>query len=788
MFNDYLKSGWRNFIKYKSYSTINLFGLTMGFAAALLLFLIIRYENSFDRFHTKVDRIYRVGNSYTTGGFDEMIVTPQIPAMEKEYPDIIGATRFFSSEEIVAHDDEFTRISYHIVDPGFAEMFDFKMVSGDLKQALASPNQIVLTRSAATELFGNTDPMGKTVSFVNEKIIFTVAAIAEDPPKNSTLQFETLIPWENAPDWLDIDQSGNWYNTFMEGYVLLDPETSTEELEEKLVFFKNTHFLEERRASWNVLLLPMSQEHFRITKNKQMITILGIIAGAILLISCFNYTNMCVAQTLKRTREIGLRRILGGLRRQLTFQFMTESLITCVLSILLGIGITLLALPYINRYYDFGIAVNLRQNQSIFFFLLLICVATCFISTIAPALALSGLKPALAMKSAVKSGKPAEYVRRGLVVLQFTASAVLIIGTAVVLQQTHYMKSQDLKLNHNNVIAIDTWPDLFRDPDKARQGFFTLRKELQNMTAIKAATFTSGIPGEYNENYNTFILVDSTESKRVSLRKLYVDENFFETFDMKIVMGRGFSPEIEGDKQAIVINETALKEFGGTGIGNIDLTENGAGDRRLHVIGVVEDYYYQSLQRSIQPLVHFYTPESINHLAVRLESDRIQDGLSLLKEEWNALGPYEPFNYRFVDKSFDNLYKEQDRLSATSSLFSLIAIVIAGLGLCSVAAYAVRVRRKEISIRKVLGASVLSIMMKLSGAYGLMILAGFLLACPIVYYLATAFLDGFAYRIELSYILFSGVGLVIFILSMLVVGVLSGRAALENPVNALKEE
>jgi putative ABC transport system permease protein len=255
-----------------------------------------------------------------------------------------------------------------------------------------------------------------------------------------------------------------------------------------------------------------------------------------------------------------------------------------------------------------------------------------------------------------------------------------------------------------------------------------------------------------------------------------------------MVIGRGFSPEIESDKQAVVINETALKEFGGTGIENMGLMENGAGDRRLHVIGVVEDYYYQSLQRSIQPLVHFYTPESVNHLAVRLESDRIQDGLSLLKQKWNALYPYEPFNYRFVDKSFDNLYKEQDRLSATASLFSLIAIVIAGLGLCSVAAYAVRVRRKEVSIRKVLGASVLSIMVKLSQAYGIMILAGFLLACPIVYYLANEFLDGFAYRIKLSYILFSGVGLAIFILSMMVVGVLSGRAALENPVNALKEE
>ena len=219
MFKNYLKCGWRNFIKYKSYSLINIFGLALGFSAALLLFLIIRYENSFDRFHTKVDQIYRVGNSYTTGGFDDLIVTPQIPAMEKEYPDIIHASRFFALYDIVANDDRYSQISSHLVDPGFSEMFDFKMVKGNLRQALSLPNQIVLTKSVAAKLFGYEDPIGKSLSFVNEKIHFTVAAIAEDPPKNSTLQFETLISWENAPAWLDVDQSGSWYNTFMHGYI-----------------------------------------------------------------------------------------------------------------------------------------------------------------------------------------------------------------------------------------------------------------------------------------------------------------------------------------------------------------------------------------------------------------------------------------------------------------------------------------------------------------------------------------------------------------------------------------
>src|SRR5690606_21040643 len=256
MISNFFKLGWRNFTKYMSYSLINIFGLSIGFSSALLLFLIIRYENSFDGFHSKADRIYRVGNSYKDGNFDDMIVTPQVPLMEKEYPEIVHSSRFHGSEDILGHGDVYTRSSYHVVDPGFGELFEFPMIAGDLRKALASPNQIVLTQSTARQLFGENDPMGKTVRLVNEKIEFTVAAIAADPPKNSTLWFQALIPWANAPKWLDLDQAGNWYNTFMIGYIEVAPGTSKDDLEQKLLAFRDTHFLEERRETWSILLLP----------------------------------------------------------------------------------------------------------------------------------------------------------------------------------------------------------------------------------------------------------------------------------------------------------------------------------------------------------------------------------------------------------------------------------------------------------------------------------------------------------------------------------------------------
>lgn len=787
MISSYLKSGWRNFLKYKSYSLINIFGLSIGFSSALLLFLIIRYENSFDRFHSKADRIYRVGNSYKGGGSDDLIVTPQVPLMEKEYPDIIHSSRFHGAEDILGYADAFVRSSYHVVDPGFADMFDFRMITGDLKKALASSNQIVLTRSKAQSLFGDEEPMGKSIRLVNEKMEFTVAAIAEDPPKNSTLQFEALIPWTNAPKWLDIDQAGNWYNTFMVGYVELAPGSSKDEVEEKLSVFKDTHFLEERRATWSVLLLPLTEEHFRLAGNQAMITVLGIISAAILLISCINFTNLSIAQTLKRTKEVGLRRVLGSLKRHVTFQFMIEALITCAIAMFTGVAITWLVLPYMNHYYDFGVTIDFQGNQMLIVFLVFVCILPGLFASVGPSLALSGLKPITAIKGIVRGGPSGEYLRRVLLVLQFTASIILLIGTAIIWQQTYYMKTQDLRFDQANVVAIDTWPELFKDPEKARQGFLSFRNELEKETAVEAASFVSGIPGEYDENYNGFASADAPDGEKISLRKVYVDHNFFKTFDMGIVMGRDFSAEIESDKNAVIINEAAMREFGWTNIENKEILEGGGG-KRLAVIGIVQDYYYQSLKRSIQPLVHFYTPDNVSRLAVRLKPGRIEEGLTLLRSKWDAMGPYEPFGYRFVDKSFDSLYKEQDRLSATCSLFSLIAVAISCLGLISITAYSIRLRRKEVSIRKVLGASMAEIVLKLSRAYGVMIMIGFVLACPVVYYLGNSFLAGFANRIELSPFVFAGVGVGIFVLAMFIVGWLSGKAALENPVDALKEE
>jgi putative ABC transport system permease protein len=786
MLRNYVKIGWRNILKFRSYSLINILGLSIGFAATLLLLLIVNYENSYDKFHADYTNIYRVATQESAGSMSDLIVTPQIPMMESEYSDIIRATRFFDQWNMLQHEDKSTLTPYHIVDPEFADMFDFQTIRGDVKKALSTPNQMVVTESFAKKLFGKDDPMGQTVSIKDEDLHFTIGAVVEDPPQNSSLDFNVLIPWVNAPSWLDVDQAGNWYNTFMTGYVQLAPQVKPSETEEKLRSFVQDHFLEDRKSS-QIVLLPLSDEHFRVTNNKRLISILGIIAVAILLISFLNFMNLSVSQLLGRTKEIGVRKVMGSRRMQLINQFTVEGFIISLIAVAVGVFAVYLTLPLVNTYFGFDIRIKITENLSILYFVAGICIFTLFICALWPSIALSGLNPVNSMKGIISSKKSGGYFRKGLLVLQFSSSLLLIIGTVVIWSQVRYMKNRDLKFSGEHVVSMLSWPELFKDPEKTKQDLLALRDQLEGETIFKSATLTQCVPGEYDENYNGFEWVDSTESKTVSLRQTTIDHKYFDTFKMNIVLGRNFSPEKESDKEAVIINESAMKAYGWEDINNKQL-RSGGGDMVFTVIGVVEDYYYQSLKRSIQPVIHFYNPEVSTRLAVRLDPERIQEGLDLLESKWNAMGPYEPFDYTFVDEAFDALYKEQERMGTTATLFSVIAVMIAALGLFSITSYNIRLRRKEIGIRKVLGASVMSIVAGLSKNYIILIVLAFLIAFPVIYYLSDAFLTDFNYRIDLSPWIFISGGALVFFTAMLIVTIQSGRASMENPVNSIRDE
>ena len=786
MLKNFMKSGWRSFVKYKTNSFINVLGLSLGISATILLYLIINYEKSFDQFHDGFENIYRVGEKYPNGETSNMIVTPLLPALSDEYPEIESTTRFLQWSDLFLYKEEAFHFSFHLVDRGFPSMFSFKEIYGNLEEALSAPGNIVLTESISEKLFDTTNPVGEVLKMKDLDKAVVVAAVVQDPPKNSTLQFEALLSWPASPNQLDEDQAGNWYNTFMTGYVRLSDNTSPEALEAKTADFTKKYYLPERKDRL-VTFFPLAGEHSRNTANDRTLYILAIIAVAILVISCVNFINLSFSQSLVRTKEIGIRKVIGSRKSQLILQFLVESLVTTVSAVVLGLALVYLLAPYVNRYYDLDISFETLKRFDSILLVSGICLFIGAISSMVTSILFSNVHVIKSLKQKIKWSNSGQWLQKGLIVFQFCISLIFISGTMVIWKQIDFMKSQDLKFSGSNVVAIDAYSSYFKDPDEATKRLQQLRENLSAETAIEHVSLSQNVPGKYWDNYNTFITQDSAEIKSIHLKQITVDHNYFDALGIKILKGRDFSRLISSDKGAVVINASAMKKFGWQDIHNKFL-QSKSDTTKLQVIGVVEDYHYRSLKQSIEPLIHHYNAKISNKLLVKLNPLRLSDGLQVLKNAWATLDPYQAFAYSFIDEDFDQLYKTQERLGITTSAFSTIAVVLALLGLFSISTFEVKNRKKEIGIRKAVGATLFQIVLLLSKKFTFLISIAFVIAVPVIYFLSLEFLSDFTYRIKVSPFVFITSGVIIFFLAISIVAWKSGQAAFENPVNALKDD
>ena len=534
----------------------------------------------FDTFHTDSKEIYRVGILWGEDGESDMIVTPQIPLMTAELPDIIQGTRFGTWEDIFSYEDKFVRSVYHLVDSGFAKMFEFPVIHGSLEEAVSVPNKLALTEDVAVALFGSTDVIGQHLTMLENGVEMEVAAVLENPPENSSLEFEVLVPWHNAPDFFKPDQAGNWYNTFMVGYVQLMPGSTREQVEEKLVPFKNRHFLEERKATSDIILFPLEGEHFRGGDGEKVLSILGIIALAILIISCINYVNLSITQLAQRTKEMGVRKVMGGRPTQLVIQCMSENLIICFTAVLIALIGAFVFIPVVANYFDFGISIESLENINTVLFLLGVGFVVAVLSSGWPSFMLSKETSVDLIHSSLRWNKNGGWLRRGLMVLQFSISIFLVIGTLLIWKQIQFMQNQDLNFNGNLVAATDYYPELFGSPKEIELRTSTIKDELFKSPYIQSVTIANSVPGSYSENYNSFASLDSSSDKEVSLRQLTVDANYFRTFDIPIKFGRDFSEQIESDESAVIINETAMRQYGWTTLEDKYLKAGGDGESR----------------------------------------------------------------------------------------------------------------------------------------------------------------------------------------------------------------
>ncbi|MGB3778054.1 MAG: ABC transporter permease [Tunicatimonas sp.] len=794
MYRNYFKTGFRNLLRYRGYALLNIFGLAIGMAAAIVLFLIVSYERSFDTFHSQHDQIYRLGEQEVRNGktdAHDLTPVPVVPTLLEEIPEVVAGTRFFAPNNIrLRYQDHTANPLVHFVDSGFVELFSFELVDGDLRQTLTTVNRLVLTKSVAKKLFGNEEAVGKTLAVVNDKRQFTVGAVLADPPANSSLQFEALLPWANAPDWIAKD--ANWYDTFMTGFAKLSDHADPAALSEKLLAFKTRHYDDEKSADVKLHLRPLAQLRAFDTNNQPIINLLGLIAALTLLIASVNFMNLATAQSLLRTREIGVRKALGSLRRQLVGQFLTESLLTTLLALTVGILLVHGTLPWFNRYFDLPLTFRYWQNLPLLGALLGGGLLVGLLAGMYPALFVSRLSPVASLKGHRQRGT-GRWLQQSLIVVQYVASIVLIAGTVVIWRQIQFMQSQDLRFDQENVVGFSLWYDnyAFQSEGQAKSVIKTMINRLENESSIVGLTFAEHMPGHYIQNYNSFYDSEAPAQNPVSMRQVTVGDRYFETLGMHLVMGRLPSPELAPDSGlAVVINETALRALGWIDTEDKYLTAEGDATR-LPVIGVVQDYHYQSLQEKIQPMVHGYYPGDeyyYGHLAARLQPGRTTEGLAVLESAYQSLNPYEPFDYYFLDAEFDKMYRTQERLGFTATLFAGIAVVLASLGLLALAAFATQLRRKEVGVRKVLGASVAQIIVLLSRNFAGLVAIAFLVACPLIYYAAERFLQDFAYRIGLGADVFLIAGGVALLVAGFSVSAQALRAASENPVDALRDE
>ncbi|MBD3616745.1 MAG: ABC transporter permease [Gracilimonas sp.] len=826
MIKNYFKIAFRNLFKNKVYSFINIFGLAVGIACCLLIGLYVHNEWSYDEFHSKSDRLHRawVHEDY---GNDEIYfnsVTPLILAstLENNIPEIEETTRFSSFSNPVKRPDQSESVSETIsmADPVFFEMFDFEVIRGDVTPFKDNPGTVIISEQTAKQFFGEEDPIQKPLSIqIGDAFTdFTVVAVTEDPPLNSSIQFEILIPFSNDTKIYSQGALTSWFSVSAETYVLLRENSQMDEIDGKMQSMMVTELgnrygneFNENDLTYTVGLQPITDIHLNTEIPEGIASvndpiysyILGAIAFLILLIACVNFMTLAISRSTSRAKEVGIRKTIGAVRQHLMFQFWGEALLMTLFSLVAGILLAELLLPHFNVLS--GTELQLTFNVNILIMFLIGAVFISLIAGIYPALILSGFKPVEVLKGRVKLSGDKNLFRQIMVVFQFTLSIALIAGTLIISKQLDYMRSVDLGYQKEQVVVLST--DFNAGPgtpiSKTIEDANNLKERLESELA--------GEPGIASFSLSAFTPVQSggwisADYRDQSDRKRYfhfniVDHAFLDTYGISVLSGRDFSVNNPSDKRrAILVNQALVDDYG---------WENPIGQRLPgpnfedhEIIGVVENFHYESLHTEVEPLALTINPsilfsgiENIGfstsptpRISIQFKTQDLPALMSKFEETWASTAEGAPFNYTFVDQAVDNQYRQEERLSQIVFFGSTLAIIIACLGLFGLASLMIIRRTKEIGVRKVLGASSKSIVLLVNKEFTKLVAIAFVIAAPIAWYGMSNWLQDFAYRIEMGIGVFLLAGITVLAVAWLTVSYQSVKATLINPVDSLRSE
>ncbi|HMV25385.1 MAG TPA: ABC transporter permease [bacterium] len=784
MLKSYLTMALRTLSKSKAYSFINIAGLAIGLTCTTLILLWVQDELSYNRFHEKLPRLYRVMESqhYANG---EIFTTSATPApllyhLKERFPEFEGISRMnFWNNILIEYGEKRMYENDGLgVDPDFLTMFSFPLIKGDPLTALNQPDAVVLSETLAKKYFGNEDPIGKTIK-MGGRDLFKITAIAADPPLQSSIKFNLL--WslsylkETQPD------KSNWDNNWLRLFAVLQPNQKGTDVSEKI---KNV--IIDRNPNMAVrielFLQPLSDMYLYSDFNKippriNYVYILSGIAFLILLIACINFTNLATARSIKRAKEVGLRKVVGADRFQLIRQFLIESVTITLVAMMLSLILIELLIPLFNDLS--GKQLSLRWDDIQTFSLMCAMVLfTGLVSGLYPAMVLSRYQPALVLKGSFSKSIQGMRLRKILVSLQFTLSIALVICTIIAYQQLQYMTNKNLGYDKEHLVYI-------RLLDDTAKQYPVLKEKLQQKPGIVSVSAADQTMTGFGSNTWGLKWRGQQEGQRILTTFLRVDYDFFETHGIQVSEGRFFSKNFAADSGAFIVNEAAIRQMKLENPLQETIT---LWNTQGPIVGVVKDFHFQSVHQEITPLIFILKPERVNVMTVRIGPSETTKTLASIEETWQQVMPQYPFVYQFVDEELEKLYKAEQRLTGIYTSFTVLAIIISCLGLFGLASFTTEQRTKEIGIRKVLGASIPKIIIMLSTEFLKLVLLSNIIAWPVAYFLMSRWLQDFAFRVDIGIMTFILAGTTALCIALITVSYQAIKASSANPVDALKYE
>lgn len=807
MIRNYLKIAWRNLLKNKTFSLINIFGLAIGFSSFMLIGLYVIDELSYDRFHEKADRIYRLDADIRFGGTDLRLASAADPSgavMKKDYPEVEQFVRFYQNEgpKFIKKGSEYIRESdVTYADSTLFDVFTLPVITGNPKTALDQPNTVVISETAARKYFGTTDALGKTLEVgLQEKTLYTVTAVIKDVPANSHFHFDMLFSMDNVKY-----NFGNFLSHNFNTYIVLKPGTDYKAFERKLEGmivkyvlpqareFLHVNSMEEFRKSGNKLeysLMPLTDIHLKSDRmgelstnsNIQYVYIFSAVALFVLLLACINFMNLSTARSGNRAKEVGIRKVLGTGKGTLMSQFIAESTLMSYLAFGVALLITWLTLPYFNdiaaKSFTFSSVVALRTLP----FLLVLPIVVGILAGYYPAFFLSSFRPIVVLKGKINAGMQRSNFRNVLVTFQFFTSIFLVIGTIIVYRQLNYIQTKNVGFKKDQVLVINGTGALRNNKE-------AFKNEILKLAGVQSGASAGFLPVSNSSRTDHSFSKEATMTAKngFSMQVWNVDHDYVPTLGMQMLKGRNFSKSFGTDSTGIIINETAAKVLGyADPIGKrIYSSED---DRSSYeIIGVVKNFHYESLRQTVAPL-SMRLGTSNWAMAFKVNTDDMPGLVKKVEEKWKSIAPEMPFAYSFLDERFDEMYRAEQRVGKVAITFAILTILIACLGLFGLVTYMAEQRTKEVGIRKVLGASVFSITTLLTKDFIKLVLIALVIASPIAYLLMSRWLQDFTYRIDIEWWVFAVAGVVAVAIAILTVSYQAIKSALMNPVKSLKTE